>query len=72
MLTFALLLYRKETRLGSDDIGCVRINLAEYAGAGEMRRKYILEGADSHRRRLDNSILEVSPAKRLLLASLSC
>ena len=40
-------------------LGFVKINLAEYAGAGETRRKYLLESYNEHKHRPDNSILKV-------------
>jgi hypothetical protein len=41
-------------------LGFVDINLAEFAGPGTMKRRYILEGYDDKTSRQDNSILEVS------------
>jgi hypothetical protein len=51
--------HRQETRFGRDQVGCARINLAEYAELGAVSRKYILEGAETQKRRHDNSILQV-------------
>eukprot|EP01134_Creolimax_fragrantissima_P003889 CFRG3889T1 len=49
----------KETRFGSYKIGFVKVDLAEFAGQGEVERRYILSGDESHKRRRDNSILQI-------------
>lgn len=40
-------------------LGYVRINLAEFAGAGVVQRKYLLESYNEHKHKPDNSILRV-------------
>ena len=40
-------------------LGYVKINLAEYAGAGDMQRKYLLESYNERLHKPDNSILKV-------------
>ena len=39
--------------------GYVKINLAEYAGAGDTQRKYLLESYNERLHKPDNSILKV-------------
>lgn len=38
----------------------MKINLAEYAGAGEMERKYLLESYNESKHKPDNSVIKVS------------
>jgi N-terminal C2 in EEIG1 and EHBP1 proteins len=40
-------------------LGFIDLNLAEFAGAGETTRRYLLEGYDT-RHRQDNSMLKVT------------
>lgn len=40
-------------------LGYVRINLAEFAGAGVVQRKYLLDSYNEHKHKPDNSILRV-------------
>ena len=40
-------------------LGFVKLNLAEYAGAGETQRKYLLESYNENKHKPDNSILKV-------------
>lgn len=40
-------------------LGYVQINLAEFAGAGIVQRKYLLESYNEHKHKPDNSILRV-------------
>ncbi|XP_054157971.1 EEIG family member 2-like [Oppia nitens] len=58
---------RKESKGGRSyhKIGFVDIDLAEYAGAGLLSRRYLLEGYDT-KHRLDNSTLNVSIEMSLL------
>ncbi|XP_031574485.1 protein FAM102B-like isoform X2 [Actinia tenebrosa] len=60
---------RKEAKGGKSyvKLGFVDINLAEFAGPGAMKRRYILEGYDDKTSRQDNSILEVSISMQLIL-----
>ncbi len=41
-------------------LGYVKINLAEFAGAGSVQRKYLLESYNEHKHKPDNSILTVT------------
>ncbi|XP_059484677.1 EEIG family member 2 isoform X2 [Neocloeon triangulifer] len=52
---------RKEVKGGRtfQKLGFIDLNLAEFAGAGEMTRRYLLEGYDT-RHRQDNSMLKVT------------
>ena len=45
-------------------LGYVKINLAEYAGAGERERKYLLESYNERVHKPDNSILKVKISLR--------
>ena len=45
-------------------LGYVRINLAEFAGAGAVQRKYLLESYNEHKHKPDNSILRVKVTLR--------
>jgi len=45
-------------------LGFVKLNLAEYAGAGETQRKYLLESYNENKHKPDNSILKVKIALR--------
>ena len=45
-------------------LGYVSINLAEFAGAGVVQRKYLLESYNEHKHKPDNSILRVKVALR--------
>ena len=45
-------------------LGYVKINLAEYAGAGATQRKYLLESYNESKHKPDNSILQVTIALR--------
>lgn len=45
-------------------LGFVKINLAEYAGAGTTQRKYLLESYNENKHKPDNSILKVRIALR--------
>ena len=40
-------------------LGYVPINLSEFAGAGVVQRKYLLESYNEHKHKPDNSILRV-------------
>ena len=42
----------------------MKLNLAEYAGAGETQRKYLLESYNENKHKPDNSILKVKIALR--------
>ena len=46
-------------------LGYVKINLAEYAGAGATQRKYLLESYNENKHKPDNSILKVTVCLRL-------
>ena len=46
-------------------LGFADVNLAEFAGQGNVQRRYLLEGYDSKRRQ-DNSILKVNVHMTLL------
>lgn len=52
---------RKETHGGRSykKLGYVPINMAEFAGAGVVQRKYLLESYNEHKHKPDNSILRV-------------
>ncbi|XP_065343963.1 EEIG family member 2 isoform X3 [Cloeon dipterum] len=52
---------RKEVKGGRtfQKLGFIDLNLAEFAGAGEMTRRYLLEGYDTKHRQ-DNSMLKVT------------
>ena len=58
---------RKECKGGRSftKLGFVDINLAEYAGAGEISKKALLEGYDT-RHRQDNSLLKYSIRMHML------
>ena len=43
----------------SNQLGYVKINLAEYAGSGDTQRKYLLESYNERLHKPDNSILKV-------------
>ena len=43
----------------SNQLGYVKINLAEYAGSGDTQRKYLLESYNERVHKPDNSILKV-------------
>ena len=45
-------------------LGFVKLNLAEYAGAGETQRKYLLESYNENKHKPDNSILKVKISLR--------
>lgn len=45
-------------------LGYVQINLAEFAGAGMVQRKYLLESYNEHKHKPDNSILRVKVVLR--------
>lgn len=53
---------RKEIKGGKshEKLGYVDVNLAEYAGSGEVSRRYILEGYEGKTHRQDNSILKIN------------
>lgn len=57
---------RREIRGGKsyEKLGYVKINLAEYAGAGERERKYLLESYNERLHKPDNSILKVKVSLR--------
>lgn len=46
-------------------LGFIDLNLAEYAGAGSVTRRFLLEGYDS-KHRLDNSMLTLSLKMHML------
>ena len=54
-------LYIPHTHL---QLGYVKINLAEYAGAGDRVRKYLLESYNERLHKPDNSILKVKISLR--------
>lgn len=58
---------RKEMKGGRSyyKLGFIDLNLAEYAGSGEISRRFLLEGYDQ-RHRLDNSMLLVSLKMHML------
>ena len=43
----------------SSQLGFVKLNLAEYAGAGVKQRKYLLESYNENKHKPDNSLLKV-------------
>lgn len=45
-------------------LGFVKLNLAEYAGAGETQRKYLLESYNENKHKPDNSILKIKISLR--------
>lgn len=57
---------RKETKGGRSykKLGYIKINLAEYAGAGATQRKYLLESYNENKHKPDNSILQVTISLR--------
>jgi len=58
---------RKEVKGGKshEKLGYVDVNLAEYAGQGELSRRYILEGYEGKTYRQDNSILKITASMNL-------
>lgn len=58
---------RKEMKGGRSyfKLGFIDLNLAEYAGAGSVTRRFLLEGYDS-KHRLDNSMLTLSLKMHML------
>ncbi|KNC78781.1 hypothetical protein SARC_08796 [Sphaeroforma arctica JP610] len=56
----------KETRFGNDKLGVVKVDLSEFAGRDGMERRYILSGDESHKRRKDNSILQIKVSLTLV------
>ena len=58
---------RKETKGGRSctKLGYVKINLAEYAGAGVRQRKYLLESYNENKHKPDNSLVKVKVYLRL-------
>ena len=56
--------YNYTTCLYILQLGYVPINLAEFAGAGVVQRKYLLESYNEHKHKPDNSILRVKVALR--------
>ena len=47
------------THTHTTQLGFVKLNLAEYAGAGETQRKYLLESYNENKHKPDNYILKV-------------
>ena len=56
---FSTFLFLFPCKLYYSQLGFVRVNLAEFAGAGVVQRKYLLESYNEHKHKPDNSILRI-------------
>ena len=64
---FSLPNYNLSLSLSLSQLGYVKLNLAEYAGAGVRQKKYLLESYNENKHKPDNSLLKVRHCPHVIL-----